>query len=177
MSRHRDRPRDLEKGRFSDSRTAWTRVNVTEVVIYEQYNELQYPDGTPLLEIILSLRSGGRYPMNVNLSALTREELTMFRQIVDHAIDKAAPTCEALDETARKAFEEHDDDSYIRLYRPVPQFHVRERPALKHNSGVPIGPDRTTGVDGEPATEPDRDDGGDVPQHPSGGVGADNDEA
>lgn len=169
MTRQRTTRRYNKQGQFSEARSAWTRIDTTDVVIYEHDGEgLTYQDGSTLHEVVLSIRTGGRQkPMSVNLSGMTREELEVLREIFDYAITKARPTCDALDAIAQEAFDAYGDDTYVRLYRPVPQLFVRQRPQSQHDPRLSRRSERAGDVDDEPGTGQSGDDDGELPERPS----------
>lgn len=131
--------RHVVKGKISDARESWVRLHHLEAVVYIYDDFEEEPDrfecpGIP--EVRLLLGPPGRRPLNLNLSAYTLEELDALQKFVNRAFDLARPSVAALDERAQKEFEA-GDDSHFRMYRAVPQLHVRERTKPEHDPGVP----------------------------------------
>lgn len=127
---------------FSDGRIAWTSVEGVKFVLYLNRPD-DYPDDDtpkplgPHDNVSLSIhKSKQRFPTTINLTHLTRPELDALKQVVDLAFATAAPIVDALDAKAEE-LKLQGDDSIVRLYRAVPDVHVRERLQPKHDPGLP----------------------------------------
>lgn len=96
------------------------------------------PDTVPSIKaepgptIRLSFPKNGRI-LNYTLTSLTSEELALFRELMNLALDLAEPIVEQRDKAAQDAYE-NGDDSFVRIYRQVPRLVVRDG-ALRANSG------------------------------------------
>jgi hypothetical protein len=97
-----------------------------------------------LLNIFLP---GRPKPISWNFSAMTADELEATRQFFNYLFDLADPVVRERDKVANAAFEK-GDDSYVRVYRPVPQFIKRERKKREHTEGVHVGPESPAQGDG-----------------------------
>lgn len=120
-------------GRFTDRREMWTKLDFMEVAMFRQPVEEGHEEQGEGISIFL--RPGNARPLTVKLTAWTRDELEAFRTVVNKALDEAAPICTRRDEIAQKAFEA-GDDSFARIYRPVPQVFERERKKPEHDEGI-----------------------------------------
>lgn len=110
-------------GRYSERRDAWVALNGWEYVITVNEPDEDNPFGQCWLAI---RRPGQKRTFNIPLHNLTGLEIHAFQEIMEHAFRRAMPFCEAYDTEAEEARKE-GDDSFARLYRPVPRVVVRER--------------------------------------------------
>lgn len=84
---------------------------------------------------MLTLVSNGiKRTMSVSLSDMTPEELNEFQKFVNLVIDRARPVTELREIKAKEAFDE-GDDSYYRLYRPLPRYVDRTGQGSEHDKG------------------------------------------
>jgi hypothetical protein len=142
-------------GRVSDSRIAILRTGITnQLVISEIDNdELNKEEKFSLdaeggMSYLLNIFLPGRpRPVSWNFSAMTTAELEATRQFFNYLFDLADPVVRERDRVANAAFEK-GDDSYVRVYRPVPQFIKRERAKREHAQGVHVGPENPPQGDG-----------------------------
>lgn len=150
------RERKYMPEQISDTRTRWVLLGTTSVVLYEseEPDDAGHFAGYPSVRLVFSRN---RERLSLLLTHYTAEEIRMLREFVNHALDLAEPLCEERDRIAREAFENNDDDTYIRLYRPTPQLHVRKRRQPQHGARVPGGPDFPAEVLAE--ADPDDDPG------------------
>lgn len=131
-------------GRIGDNRVAWLRTMSTGQLVLaeidsdavnEEAADLQI-DGEAGYTYLLNIFIPGRKnPLRWNFSAMTQEELEKTRQFFNHLFDLADPVVRERDRIANEAFKK-GDDSYARIYRPVPQLVTRERPKRQHDPGV-----------------------------------------
>lgn len=130
-------------GRIGDNRVAWLRTGPTGQLVLAEIDsdavneeaDLQI-DGEEGYTYLLNIFIPGRKnPLRWNFSAMTQEELEKTRQFFNHLFDLADPVVRERDRKANEAFKK-GDDSYSRIYRPVPQLVTRERPKRQHDQGV-----------------------------------------
>jgi len=153
-SRRRRSPgwRKTPEGRLGDAVHAWLDTFVTQVKIlvyphgwHEEEEELTGVKHAPALKaepgdtIRLVMIKAGR-PAYYTLTAMTHEELKLFREIVTMALDMAEPIVIERDRKAQDAFDQ-GDDSFARIYRQVPRLIVRERNVRADSEGVHDGPE------------------------------------
>lgn len=132
------------EGKMSEQRIAWVETHIGQFMV------MRYREGDPEPEtnkaqpepgptIRLMHPKSGR-PIMWNLTALTLEELTALRELLNLALDLAEPVVKLRDEAANDAWK-HGDDSFVRLYRRSPQL-VR-RPGVFGEDGKSLldGPD------------------------------------
>lgn len=139
-------------GRFGEARESWVRVNATEFILYEYHAADEDDEGTfeydDLPDVKLAIRLAGvRRPARVSLTAFRVDELDAFEKFITRAIEKARPVCAELDARAQKDFED-GDDTHARLYRPVPEFHVRTREQREHSARLRQRPEGPADDDG-----------------------------
>jgi hypothetical protein len=118
---------------YSNNRIAWARVGQVEVTIYlipsgednhADVNDEGLPEIVgPNVHVAISAFRGS---IMLKLTALTEEELLTMRRLLEAAFDMAEPLTKHRDEVAEHAFRE-GNDSYIRIYRRVPELVVRPR--------------------------------------------------
>lgn len=131
---------------MSDHRIAWIDTGKftaklfygddKDYLEYKGLEEPPYDADTPPVRIEF-LFPGRRFSTVINLSRMTAPGLVAFKQFMDYAFEKALPICERLDEKAKEAFE-NGNDSFVRLYQPIPKFYVRERDGEEHNPRVQV---------------------------------------
>lgn len=122
-------------GRMSDNRIAWLRTMIGQFVILEYEDELASDKREIGPDIRLMLTRPTGRAILYNFTALTAAELEETRKFFNLLFDKAEPVVKLRDKVAEDAYAS-GDDSYIRIYRDVPQFVVRERPVRKDSKGV-----------------------------------------
>lgn len=79
-------------------------------------------------------------PLAWNLSGMTTEELEATRKFFDFLFDLADPIVRERDKVAQDA-RDQGDDSYIRVYRTLPQFFTRKRTKRTDGESVHDGPE------------------------------------
>ena len=146
-SRAGSRNRNIRKagfGRQSEKRLSWLRTQPTRMLYLLGLDPKEYDEelGVEVFgseegtAYIIAIEVPGRSRrLNWDLSSMTMEELEATRQFFNYCFDQAEPVVRERDKVANAALEE-GDDSYIRVYRPVPQFIVRERAKPSNNQGV-----------------------------------------
>ena len=133
------------EGRMSPNRLAWLRVYVGQFVIMRGYDEESLPDvaendnDDEVSEVgrdirLLLPRPTGR-PITFNITALTHEELIEMKKFFNLLFDLAEPIILDRDRRAQDAFDQ-GDESFMRSYRQVPQFVVREGTNGADDQGV-----------------------------------------
>lgn len=140
-------------GQMADTREAWVDMPKFQAVLFVGHDEdwLEWkadqgkdftpkPDEPPPVRVQIRI-PGRRYPTNFALSGMTVPELKAFKAFMDMAFEKALPSCEYQDAAALKAYEE-GDDSFARIYRPIPKLLTRQRVQSEHPQGLPSGPAR-----------------------------------
>jgi hypothetical protein len=86
--------------------------------------------------IVLIMPVPGRTkPLIWNMSAMTTEELEATRKFFNYLFDLADPIVRERDKVALDAHKS-GDDSYIRVYRTLPQFIARSRKVDSDSEGV-----------------------------------------
>lgn len=122
------------KGKISNNRWAWVATYIGQWII----------SGLPEKEhvsIYLSFAIPNAIkPVQWNLTALTHAELMAMKTIINEAINLAEPVTIALDKEAEDAFQ-NGDDSFLRIYRQVPQLVFRSGEKSPYGKSVPLGPD------------------------------------
>lgn len=139
-------------GRYGPARESWVQLMGDEYVLYEYDDSNNDPDDehgsdrsdSDLPRIVMTISSRGSKPTRITLTNMTIDELEHLRRFVDRAIEKAKPICAEIDKRAEQAWEA-GDDSYPRLYRPIPELHLRARREPEHDAVVQ---DRSDDADG-----------------------------
>jgi hypothetical protein len=136
--------------KISDNRARWVKVVNSEYVVYENKHDPERDEVGS--NIILSIRSNRmKTPANINLTALTLEELRAIRELLTITLDRAEPICAERDKVADNAFQSGDDTN-ARSYRAAPFVVDRTRSIGEHGPGVRVRPaavpDGTAGDDG-----------------------------
>lgn len=152
---------------LSDARWAWTKNNIGLFMI--MVNEVDDQAGYTIR--LFFPTPGSSRNISWDLTGLTAEELIAMRQIFLDAFDWALPICRVRDKEAQDAFE-RGDDSYIRIYRAVPQLVYRNRPESEHSEGVQHRPEDVPQVDNADGDSDAgvRDEGDVVAERHEGGV-------
>ena len=158
-------------GRMQDTRKAWATLPKFDAILFvgnkeDSTSKQNFEADTPPVRIEIRI-PGRRNPTMISLTHMTAAELNVFEEFFLHAISKARPICETLDQRAQEAFE-NGDDSFERLYRPVPQFVDRERGITKHGESVPSRPEGSDEQYNYTGDNPESNDDGD-----SGGATSD----
>lgn len=118
-------------GLMSESRWAWVRNVIGQFVILVTPTE-DKPDD---LTVRLFHPIPNRPSIDWNLTAMTEEELLLFKELIDLAFEWALPVVRNRDKEAADAFAK-GDDSHARVYRQVPQLVIRKRPEHEYREGV-----------------------------------------
>lgn len=84
--------------------------------------------------ILLTIKRDENF-VSINLAALTTEELNIFEQSVQCALELARPVVLERDRVAREAYE-NGDGTYRRLHRGSPVFSVVTRKERRDDSSV-----------------------------------------
>jgi hypothetical protein len=95
----------------------------------------------------------------IPLTNWTAEEVEIFRQFMNEALDLTLEVVKERDAEAQRRLEEEDDDSWSRLYRPVPKIFRKKGARREHRTFVSQRPDWASTVDqegepGVPSEEP-----------------------
>lgn len=118
-------------GRFSVNRLAWLKITVGQFILMrfdnkeqeqEDFDDLDEENGATVRLMIPRPR---QRPVVFNITALTHDELKMMREFFTLIFDLAEPVVIDRDRIANEAYAK-GDDSFVRLYRQVPQFIVRK---------------------------------------------------
>lgn len=138
-------------GRLPDDQVGFLQLSKYTVSVFQNdlipSEEIDSEMPEPLDVIRVAFRfPGRRAATTLNLTALTGEELTALRTIIDHAFALAEPIVDELDQRAQEAHD-NGDDSYSRLYRSLPALIIRERVVRAHDQSVPDRPDGVDGLD------------------------------
>jgi hypothetical protein len=141
-------------GRMSDRRVAWAEFLFGKIIVRQFWPEdetdpemREYAEENqvgPNVIVQLDFGRNGRRPIYLNLTALTAEEVQVFRDVMDFAFDLAVPVAKDRDEVAARA-KDAGDDSYSRVYRAVPQFIVRNGKVIPYGESVQDGSDDVPG--------------------------------
>lgn len=136
-------------GKQSDNRFAFARTALGQMVglihnNHEESDPLADPEQEPITpeygpEIFLILPQPNRAAVKWHLTKLTLDELKVTRQLLNLLFDLAEPICDERDRIANHAYENEGDDSFLRVYRDVPQFVIRERALESNYKGVHFG--------------------------------------
>lgn len=150
-------------GRMSDRRVAWAEFLFGKIIVRQFLPEdetdaemREYAEENqvgPTVIVQMDFGRGGRRPIYLNLSALTAEEVRVFRDVMNFALDLAEPVANDRDEVARRA-QAAGDDSYARVYRAVPQFIIRAGKVIPYGEGVQDGPEDVPGGPGVRGDQP-----------------------
>ena len=84
-----------------------------------------YQSGEEDHDVVVRL-SCKRGLVSIKLTSCTGDELNALKEFWDIAFANAQPIVELRDKIAQEAMEHDGDDSYTRLYRPLPRVVVRE---------------------------------------------------
>lgn len=123
-------------GRMSDLRKMWVRVGKWELILYMgEVEDEQEPDFDLGESVFFTITYAGSKKATMNLTAFTEEELSAFATFVERVVEQARPICKVRDDAAKEAFDE-GDDSFIRLYRPVPEIIVRKGALPEYDEGI-----------------------------------------
>lgn len=139
-------------GRYGPARESWVQLMGDEYVLYEYNGDDDDSDGdrgsdrsdSDLPRIVVAISSRGGRSTRVTLTNMTVNELEHLQRFIDRAIEKAKPICAEIDRRAEQAWEA-GDDSYPRLYRPIPELHLRARREPEHDAVVQDRPDDADG--------------------------------
>lgn len=155
--------RNNHQEQMSPDRESWVDIGRFQVLLFDApVSAPSDPDpedithGGDLPQYKISIRfPGRRSATSLNLNALTVPELNALEEFFIRAFKLARPVCEQLDERAKTAFEE-GDETYVRLYRPVPRLYVRKRSEREQREGIPerSGVPVEVHSDGEPEPVP-----------------------
>lgn len=114
-------------GKQTDRARAILTINGTRVLVgVEEYHAKDF-SGVPEPGHNITLgftRGPDKY--FINLTLLTHAELQALKEILDLAFANAQDICIMRDKYAREALYKDGDDSFTRLYRPVPELITRE---------------------------------------------------
>ncbi len=129
-------------GKYGEHREAWVKTGHLELVSYVR--PADRPDRNPdyaneetlagVPEVVVHIKIGPR-TTKIHLTALRLDELEALRSFLNAELDRVRPYVETLDQTAEEAFS-NGDDSFARLYRPVPIVHHRQRGKPQHGEGI-----------------------------------------
>ena len=131
-------------GRITDKRIAFTQTGVGTIALYRLPNdpeEAETPEDKAIMEdseIGTNYRltfTSNRRSIDYYLTSLTEAELDAIRGIFEFAFELAYPIARERDRMAQDAFTD-GDDSFTRIYRPAPQFVVRDRTAAEHDQSL-----------------------------------------
>jgi hypothetical protein len=131
-------------GKMGDNRIAFTRTGAGTIALYRLPNDPEKAESEEERLLIedseigpnyrLTLTSG-RFKIDYYLTSLIEEELNAIKSIFELALELAYPITRARDRMAQDAFSD-GDDSFTRIYRPAPQFVVRNREATEHDQSI-----------------------------------------
>jgi hypothetical protein len=85
----------------------------------------------------------------IPLTNWTAEEVEIFRQFMNEALDLTLEVVKERDAEAQRKLEEEDDDSWSRLYRPVPKIFRKKGAGRQHRTFISQRPDWASTVDEE----------------------------
>lgn len=170
-------------GKISDKRIMSLRTQTTQQLTVMEY----HPDDEVEEGVAISAEVGSSYilrtyvparrmPLTWDITAMTLEELEATRQFYNTLFDLAEPVVRERDKAAQDALAE-GDDTFQRIYRPVPQLITRQRKVGQHTEGVHNGSsnDADGAGDGQPPSGGVRGDGDElVDGEPGSGVSQDN---
>lgn len=122
-------------GTVPEGLVAWADLGRMKLSLYE--NDINEGEREPGLNYTLNFRMDSGRKFGFVLSLFTTQELIVMRDMLNLAISKALPVTELRDQHAAKALKEHQDDSFARLWRPVPRLVDRTRLQPGDGSGVP----------------------------------------
>jgi len=127
-------------GKISEEKYAWLDLPNFSVILFDGNTRENFDvesereiEGLPPLK--LAFRSPYRQGFGFDFSVLTEEEVEKLREIFNLACDVAKPFCKRLDEHAKEAFA-NGDDNFSRLYRPVPEVQVKKRQPAQHDESI-----------------------------------------
>ena len=128
-------PRRYFDGRFTTDRVAWTFLPPGTFVLYS--NPSETPDTQPGNDVTMHVPSKGRL-LAIRLADMTEEELLVLKKFFDLAFELALPVAKDRDRVA-KEMSDAGDDTFVRLYRAVPELFVRQRTERQHDQSVSSG--------------------------------------
>lgn len=155
-----DRKKRYNSFKHTRARRAWARVAWGNVALmkYESTEDVDKDDteeegvmqeitdaAGPSVRLVIT-KSKSRRPTTLDLTMLTEAELRALRRVFIAAFDEALTTCVLRDKEAQDAYAK-GDDSFVRLYRPVPEFVDREGESRKHDPSVWDRPESVSGRD------------------------------
>lgn len=136
-------------GRQSNKRIGWLRTQATRAVYLLGLNPQEYDEELGIevygseegTAYIIAIEVPGRSRrLNWDLSSMTMDELEATRQFFNYCFDQAEPVVRERDKVANAAAEQ-GDDSYVRVYRPIPQFIIRQGTQSNDSESVHDGPE------------------------------------
>jgi hypothetical protein len=141
-------------GRYGENRESWVDLALLEAVLYigptdNEFDQTDFPEEVDSVRLLLA-KKGTKLKIGLPLTHMTEDEVEVFREFMNRALDLAQTKCRELDQKARQAFDQ-GDDTYARLYRPVPRLVVRSRIVTADGSGVPQRSDQPEPVAGRSA--------------------------
>lgn len=129
----RKRERDPNTPRvfgYTRWRRAWMQAHRLDVVLYtglpandEQFGYVDDTRSFGADSVVIEIRRGKRV-IWIDFTSLTEEELTMFRKMLNMAIDTALPVSRYIDQAAQEATDA-DETFSPRPFRIRPVFHDR----------------------------------------------------
>lgn len=139
------RTKRYTEGKMSPNRLAWLGTYIGQFVLmyYRTPEETEDSDHVesepgPTLRLMLPQQRGRAFIFNI--TALTHVELLKLKELFDMMFEIAEPIVKERDQAAQDAFQ-RGDDSFVRLYRPVPRLVVRPRTLTADGEGVLQRPD------------------------------------
>lgn len=117
---------------FTKYRRAWIQAHNLEVAIYTGLPPFEKGEGEFLASdmhfgadnVILNIKRGRTGNLFIDLTTLTEEELSVFRDIITLAIDTAMPAAQYIDKASVEANDTGEEFS-PRPFRVRPVFHIR----------------------------------------------------
>lgn len=128
----------LAKNKIAILVTAVTRqlaIQALDPKEWDEENEVELNSEVGHNILLLIPIPGRNRPMAWNLSAMTSAELNATRDFFNHLFNLADPIIRERDKVAQDAFDK-GDDTYQRVYRPLPQFVARPWEEFTNSEGL-----------------------------------------
>lgn len=138
-------------GQITTNRRAWVRLDTISVIMYrsdsgflgtipegadsatDRYSKLVDEHGDDVKLFFDTLRGKA----SITLTSMTASELEAFMGFILGAYQRALPVVVARDDIAKEMYDDYEDDSNSRLYRALPELHVRPGEEFQYGAGIP----------------------------------------
>jgi len=129
-----------QQRRLADHRAGWVHVKGIDAIVLVNSDTDEEGKQSETPDVVLHLPRPGSIPdVYQKLTDLTEAELMAYKELLDKAFEWALPVVQRHDKEAADAAET-GDDSFERIYRPLPQLVFRKRKVGEHFESVRLRP-------------------------------------